>query len=701
MAPKARDWVLKALEELKEDPDPAKMLSGYLDRVKTDQTGNDFGIFEGNLKVDGKATKTQNAHCKFHKDCKVKFQAKLASIEEKAKLGHGPESKFVVLQQFDEHGTEIIPKRARMHYAKKYAHLTIEAAKAQLVGVLAEHMPKPNELRSQRAAYLKSQTEKRNFSSTFTSSMQEFCLKDHEFMEIYPGFQVGEDRVSVPFHNPALTKKAIKHIIENHEAHIIMDGTYKNNEEGLLLISAGICVLVETPTGGRNRFLPIATILARSEDEDACSVLLKYIIQLGQEYGNGTDITPYLKDLYIDGSGGGEAAFHAILAPHGCRLHRCLRHIKKNVKESRTGCNAHVKKMVIDAIEFSAKLPTKMQFDALWESLLHRLADPNDLNEKNMADYLSETVLKKKDGQFRCTWQSGINSVQAGFRTYIQNTEERYWRTPKSAFPKKYIAQTASECMLKACRQFQAWSRDEKFAEFYSRFPAPLQGLLRPPTKTLSVRLDAEETRGHQHYYLSVYAIKLWYDAHPNQTFLKHNIVMDLEVNHQLVQTKQLFIMPKYKMQFAIDKHDAMERLKTVLLAPSTTELNLAISGKTINSIRKQRFLFQSFTGIFILNNDTTVDIHCDWVHLGQTSQSIFVDKYLANDLKLVPRNKQKKQQRFEKPSKIPDAMRNACVRLLQIVLHFQWSSLSMMNLLSRSMYQTMSSRKCVQVPQR
>ena len=51
-----------------------------------------------------------------------------------------------------------------------------------------------------------------------------------------------------------------------------MDGTYKTNGESLLPVSAGMCVLVETPTGGRNRFVPIAMILAKSEDEDACPV---------------------------------------------------------------------------------------------------------------------------------------------------------------------------------------------------------------------------------------------------------------------------------------------------------------------------------------------------------------------------------------------------------------------------------------------
>lgn len=121
----------------------------------------------------------------------------------------------------------------------------------------------------------------------------------------------------------------IKHIIENQEAYIIMDGTYQTNEEELILLAAGICVLVENEHGASNRFLLIPCMLARAEDASACSTLLQYVAELGLKYGNSVDILHMIKGLYIDGSGGGEVAFQNILEPHGCRLHRDPQHIKK------------------------------------------------------------------------------------------------------------------------------------------------------------------------------------------------------------------------------------------------------------------------------------------------------------------------------------------------------------------------------------
>ena len=132
MALKACPWVFESYEQFIDTTNPEKILRNYLERVSNDQVGNDYLIFEGNLKVDGKAAKTQNAYCKFHVDCEVEFQARIASNSEKGNLGHGEDSKFVMISQFGEHNGNIDPYRARLHYARKFAYLKTEEAKGNI-----------------------------------------------------------------------------------------------------------------------------------------------------------------------------------------------------------------------------------------------------------------------------------------------------------------------------------------------------------------------------------------------------------------------------------------------------------------------------------------------------------------------------------------------------------------------------------------
>eukprot|EP00973_Karenia_brevis_P061503 8551418-Karenia_brevis.AAC.1 len=59
-----------------------------------------------------------------------------------------------------------------------------------------------------------------------------------------------------------------------------------------------------------------------------------------------------------------------------------------------------------------------------------------------MAQYLAEEVFKiNSQGEYECEWRSGMDSVQAGFRTYVSNTEERTWRTLKGLMGRGYPTQ--------------------------------------------------------------------------------------------------------------------------------------------------------------------------------------------------------------------------------------------------------------------
>ena len=83
-----------------------------------------------------------------------------------------------------------------------------------------------------------------------------------------------------------------------------------------------------------------------------------------------------------------------------------------------------------------------------------------------MAKYLREEVFKQgDDGEFHCTWRSGLDVVQPGYRTYVSNTEERYWRTLKGILPRGYRTQDCSELILKIGEILETWSTQDKFSD--------------------------------------------------------------------------------------------------------------------------------------------------------------------------------------------------------------------------------------------
>ena len=125
-------------------------------------------------------------------------------------------------------------------------------------------------------------------------------------------------------------------------------------------------------------------------------------------------------------------------------LHRCLQHVKTNVKaeakkrDDVTGLrrlkDPELISPIIDWIETSAWFPSDLEFDTFWRSVFGRMESaesPTDFAEPAMAAYLKDHIFDCTGTFIRATWAYGLGAVPLGLTTYAPNAIERTWRLVK------------------------------------------------------------------------------------------------------------------------------------------------------------------------------------------------------------------------------------------------------------------------------
>lgn len=186
------------------------------------------------------------------------------------------------------------------------------------------------------------------------------------------------------------------------------------------------------------------------------------------------DLKTMIEDIYIDGSGGAEKAIDRTLPD--VRQHRDLQHIKKNIGAWKGKFNNEAwRPWLKDAIEFLAKLPCKQEFEAVSHNLISMFNRTDLANEQKLAQYLTDEVFQKQEnGSYACTWRSGLDSVEAGYRTYVSNNEERFWRTAKHHLGSKRTTLDVAETITKLCQFFYGMVQHKDFAELFASGVPPL-----------------------------------------------------------------------------------------------------------------------------------------------------------------------------------------------------------------------------------
>lgn len=225
-------------------------------------------------------------------------------------------------------------------------------------------------------------------------------------------------RLCVPFSCPVLDSI----LAEMQLTCFVCDFTYKVCKEGLLLGCVGPCGLRETEGGPAMRMIPAFFVAATAEDEESTKVLLRLYFQFMKSKG----LVP--TDGFFDCSCMQAAVAFCQEENVQFYVHRCLQHVKWNVRDeagrrdAATGRarlkNRELLSVLTQWIEFSAFLPSDMEFSTFWSSVLGRMlanVEETDLNEPQMAQYLKKNILDS-NGHL-----AAITSSSFSFKSVQQN----------------------------------------------------------------------------------------------------------------------------------------------------------------------------------------------------------------------------------------------------------------------------------------
>ena len=191
------------------------------------------------------------------------------------------------------------------------------------------------------------------------------------------------------------------------------------------------------------RFVTAIFLLSDAEDADAHLLCVKLLLKQRTQNG-GPDFT----DGFLDCS-----CYRSIARVYGetLYLHRCLQHVKGNLKSAAKAKDEETKcrrlhdddllRRLVDFCEFAAFLPSNQEFDACMRSVVHRLeskGSPGAWDEKAMATYMRTYLLDESAGFFRAAWASGYGCVPLGLTTFAPSAIEANWRVVKNFLPAGY-----------------------------------------------------------------------------------------------------------------------------------------------------------------------------------------------------------------------------------------------------------------------
>lgn len=289
-------------------------------------------------------------------------------------------------------------EKVKQHNAQRFAakftpgRALVEMQSQQ---VPADQRPSVNQLRNRRPS--QRGTSDQHAPVQCLGDAQRFL--EHPPSDIHPLRDlsiVSEETVSILF-----TVSGVEELLADLElTGCLLDWTYQTNREGLLLGCVGPIGLHVTDQGPTMRLVPVYFALSSSENEDATRKLLK--VYLDKMKALGCEV----QDLFADCS-----VIQAALAMQRdggdqLYLHRCLQHVKSNVsqaagkKDDVTGklrlSNKELVQPILDWITASATLPSDVEFDAMWRSILDRMSSSSaatDFAEGAMSSYLRKNIL--------------------------------------------------------------------------------------------------------------------------------------------------------------------------------------------------------------------------------------------------------------------------------------------------------------------
>jgi len=604
-------------------------------------------------------------HCGYHlsgpdnlrkplrRRCPFKYRMRAATADDLAGTPHEGENPkdFAVLESRLQHEGEPDPAHAMKELIAKYAKLTPRAAEKQMTKDQVEHRGEYY-AKLEKARYAARHIEKdgKRYDGTFVATLRAFCanpkapvtcvLNDADLV-------VNADVTRIVFYHDAFLREGIQRLLKDRVARIVVDGTYKTNVQRLVLVGLGGLYLVNENGHIHNRWVPWMFCLSDSEDEEAYTAVVQQFLAFGRTNFE-IDLAPMIQDAYVDGMGGAHNALEAVLPD--CVIHRDLQHIRANlVKQMKSKLNRHDywATYLENLLLFSAKLNTRAEFQAVWKTVLGWM--DTVFEEPEMAEYLRETVLVQgADGDFHCKWRHGLDSVPLGYTTFVSNNIERGWRTVKGLLPSGYQVQDCAQTMVEVCEILASRVDHVMYRNLAVHgFPA-VPSYFKSVEKRRSGRLMDEQ----QPRRLTVERLLA-----AGQMYLVEDAKFDLIVNRVAKPVVRVYIIPKYRVEWAIETPEAMEKLLRLVLSPDSDAWLHTFGGYDVDAHRR---LFERFCVVYVFADGTVLDGHPDFLKETQSEHAHFAHglEHSEELQKTKEGPESRRPARVAKPDKRPEGMR-------------------------------------------
>lgn len=543
---------------------------------------------------------------------------------------------------FDSDGRLIVEKsgacdgaknldRIRLQNARKYGKTTTPGkalAAMERDNVPVDQRPSTKQLENQRPNKDMPPVGPSIYPALCIGALDQFLKNLPEHVHVWHDHVVNTaGRICIPFTSVAMSEFAKATTLPS----MLMNFTFQTNERGLLLGAVGPVGLNIAGAYPSMRFMPVVFILANAEDESAQRAGIRVFLNERTE-------GPAVSDGFFDHS--------CLLGAHaevGDRvfLHRCLQHVKSDVKKEASkkdpASGQHRLKRselltdLISWIEFSAWLPSDLEFHTFWSHLLTRMKnceEPTDFNEPAMAKYLAECIFDGSGPLLRSAWSTGLGLVPLGFTTYAPNAIESSHRVLKGLLPCPRSLDVAS-LMAEVCTVVDIRLKGGTWSNLLSAVPEPPPALYKKKQPKLSKKLGAEDDSRCRR--LDLDKILQHYRQHGAQkTSIAQHCPVELSDGTRAVT---VYVMPKYCLDLAEKNPGDMMSMLGIATATSVAEIEAACASKDTNTYdyRRHMNLRQAYVAVYVAVDGTVVDTHKDFVDCaGHTEHQLFIKGLLS-----------------------------------------------------------------------
>ena len=481
--------------------------------------------------------------------------------------------------------------------------------------------PSTDQMKNQRKNVAVPGKKNKHYSAACLGALEAFLQQPPEGVHIFHAHVVIESTlVRIPFSS----ELALQHAGSCTLTGFLMDFTFSTNIEGLLLGGAGPVGLRLGDRLPHMRFVPTVFVLADAEDKEAHTLCMEVLFSLRPEG------RPQFTDAFLDCRCLGSAERFC-----GDRvyLHRCLQHVKKNVKaaaKERTGDKKGLSRLrnlglldsIIEWVEFSAWLPSDHEFDAFWRSILDRMRNARcetDWDEPDMASYLETHILDCSADLIKASWNSGYGAVPLGFTTYAPNAVESTWRVLKGLLDPGYAWGNCGKLLGDVVASLDSRFEAGAYENLVQEIRSPLGCLLAWPLPKMSGRNEraSDDANCHdknQHVRLDLDKLLQHLRSQgQEQTYLCRDCDVKLSTGARAVR---VYILPKYTLRFAFERQGDMQSTLALAMASTSASVKVACLHERTRTydIFRHMYLRRTFVSVYVLDDGSVVDVHKNFV---------------------------------------------------------------------------------------